>query len=339
MTIIGVGLAVFLVAGCVIGKKPPPSAPTPTAAATTTVLASPLELAMPSAPSPTAAPVATAPPTAPPGLSRVASKEVDGVRVRIELQRNPLPAGEVSWVKISVTNRGRSNLTWMHDGCASIAGVGGISTVAWPMGRAQTRNWAKFKTDALGGSIAKDPEPFAYIDFRPEDLLGLGSYGCADLGMSETLKPGETRRQTRWWSGFEEENRSLPPAGPIELTVLAGYYWRGQRPEDIPETAIRFTLPGWIDVSDQTRRLSPAEIVDAALTDPEFSSYLQTQWIGHGREAIAWYHPATNNWEVGLLIWNDFETPRIRGVVVDPVDGSILEHVDRPWEQDVDGFP
>ena len=107
----------------------------PTGTATATVLASPLQVPTPPAQTPTAAPLATAPPTAPPGLSRVASKEVDGVLVRIELQRNPLPVGEVSWVKVSVTNRGRSNLTWMHDGCANIAGVGGISTVAWPMGR------------------------------------------------------------------------------------------------------------------------------------------------------------------------------------------------------------
>jgi hypothetical protein len=275
----------------------------------------------------------------PADLPRIAATEVDGIRVRIELQRNPLPAGEVSWVKVSVTNRGRSNAIWLHDGCASLAGVGGVSAVPWPMGQDQSGNLDKFKAYALGGSIVEEPQPFAHIDFVPENLLGKGSFGCADIGIEETLKPGETRRQTRWWSGFESENRSLPPAGPIEISVLAGYYWRGKEPDDIPESAIRFSLPGWIDVLGQPARLSPAEIVDAALKDPAFSSYLRTQDIGNGREAIAWYRPGTDLWEVGLLIWHDYDTPRIRGVQVDPVNGTILGPVDRAWDQDIDGFP
>lgn len=342
MKVIGIALAALLVAGCATGKKPPASPPTSTEAATATALASPLELPKPSV-QPTTAPVAsptpTAPPTAPPDLPRIAATEVDGIRVRIELERNPLPAGEPSWVKVSVTNRGRSNVTWLHDGCASPANVGGQSAAAWPMGREQSANDEVFKAYALGGSMVEEPGPFAHIGFVPENFLGKGSYGCADLGIGETLQPGESRRQTRWWSGFEGQNRSLPPAGPVELSVYAGSYWRGKEPDDLADSAIRFRVPAWIDVADQITRLSPAEVVDAALDDPAFSSYLETQDIGNGREAIAWYKPGTDLWEVGLLIWHDYETPRIRGVQVDPVNGAILDPLDRAWDQDVDGFP
>ena len=45
---------------------------------------------------------------APPGLVRVAVKERDDVRIEVELQRNPLQAGEPSWVKVRVTNEGRT---------------------------------------------------------------------------------------------------------------------------------------------------------------------------------------------------------------------------------------
>ena len=38
-------------------------------------------------------------PTAPAGLARIAKTERDGIHVRIELERNPLPAGERSWVR------------------------------------------------------------------------------------------------------------------------------------------------------------------------------------------------------------------------------------------------
>lgn len=266
-------------------------------------------------------------------------KEVDRIRIRVELERNPLPAGEVSWVQISVTNRGQSNVTWSHDGCASLAGVGGQSAVASPLGQQQSGIKAEFKAYALGGSTVEDPDPFAWIGFVPENRLNKGSYGCADIGLSETLKPGESRRQTRWWSGLESQNRSVPPSGAIELSVHAGFYWRGKEPDEIPESLIKFTLPAWIDSPDQRQRLSPAEVVDAALDDAGFSAFLNTQDIANGREAIAWYAADTDLWEVGVLIWNDYEEPRIRGVHVEPRSGAIVGSIDRAWDQDADGFP
>jgi hypothetical protein len=123
------------------------------------------------------------------------------------------------------------------------------------------------------------------------------------------------------------------------LSVFAEFYWRGKEPDHILDSAIKFTLPGWIEAPDNAGRLSPAEIVDAALADPGFSALLATQDIGNGREAIAWYVPSADIWEVGVLIWYDYEMPRIRGVHVDPRSGAILGSVDRAWDQDADGIP
>lgn len=343
MKAIGIVLAAFVAAGCAALATPGTPAPSqsPALTASDTPVSSPTEGPTAATEAPTAA-SATVPsrgPTPPPDLPRGAVKEVDGIRVSIELQRNPMPAGTPSWVKVSVTNRGQSNVTWLHDGCASLADVGGQSAAAWPVGRAQSGQDAKFKAYALGGSIVAEPPPFAQISFVPENFLGKGSYGCADIGIEETLKPGESRQQTRWWSGYEAKNRTIPPPGQVKLSVSAGFYWRGKEPDELAGTAIAFTLPGWIDVVDDATRLSPPEVVDAALSDPGFTAFLQKQDIGNGREAIAWYRSPADVWEVGLLIWYDYGSPRIRGVQVDPVSGAILGSIDRAWNQDADGFP
>ena len=104
---------------------------TPLAAATTTI------------PMPTAR-LATPGPTVPAGLPRTAAGERDGLRLEIELQRNPMPAGRLSWVKISLTNGRRTDVTVMvggqTEGCASLAYVTGASAVPWSMGAEQPGN-------------------------------------------------------------------------------------------------------------------------------------------------------------------------------------------------------
>jgi hypothetical protein len=274
-------------------------------------------------------------------LSRTGSALRDSIQVDVELQRNPISAGEPSWVKVKVTNRGRTDLTWLHDGCADVAGVSGSSSVAWPAGKEQPGTLGKFKTVALGGSIVEPPSRFATFEFVPENLLGKGSYGCADIGIVETLKPGDSRQQTRWWSGFTARNRALAPQGPATIDVSAGLYWRGAEPDPVADGAItlQLSIPAWIQASDATTRLSPAEIVDAALGDAPFAGFVAGQNIGNGREEIAWYHAEGDYWEIGIMPWYETEPPRIHGVLVDASSGAILGPLDRAWIQDVDGFP
>jgi hypothetical protein len=258
--------------------------------------------------------------------------------VEVELQRNPMPAGERSWVKITVTNRGRTDVTWLSDGCADIAYVRGASAVAWSMGEAQPGNLGKFKTYAVGGQIAA-PSPFATFWFVPEDKLGRGSYGCGDVAHLRTLAPGESRQQTRWWSGVSLLNRALLPAGPATLSVSTDTYWRDRDPDRDPGAVITFEVPAWIEASDSAARLSPAEIVDRALADQGFARFVETQEIANGRESIAWYRPDRDIWEVGVLPWYETKPPRIHGVIVDAKTGAILGPLDREWNPDLDGWP
>lgn len=267
------------------------------------------------------------------------SAERDEIRVEIELQRNPLPAGQPSWVKVRVANEGRSPVTWFHDGCAQLAAVYGRSKVAWPMGVEQQGGAAAFKLNALGGYSARDPDPDATITFVRKERLHVGPTGCADIGISDTIEPGDALRQTFWWPGVSDRYRSLPPDGPATISAHAGYYWRGGEPANIPDQAFELEMDAWLTSPDAAARLSPARVIDAALADPRFAAYVETQDIGNGRATIAWYDVGRDLWEIGVMPWYEDDPPRIHGVLVDARSGEILGQLDRPWDRDVDPFP
>lgn len=284
-------------------------------------------------------PTATPVPTPPTDLHRLVTDELDDIRIEIELQRNPLPATETSWVKVTVTNDGKDDVTWFHDGCARLASVSGTSGIAWPMGKEHGEVAAKFKTYALGGHIAAEPPAHAWISFQPEELLDRGAYGCADIGLSDTIKPGRSMTQTLWWSGFTDLHRAVPPSGPATIQAFAGYYSRGTTSGPDLDDVFEFEVDAWITNADATARLSPAQIVDAALADPAFARYLETQDITSGRATIVWYDDERDLWEIGVMPWYESEPPRIHGVLVDAVTGAIVGPLDRAWDQAVDPFP
>ena len=309
---------------------PTPTQPASPSAGTTSLPSAGLET-----PTPEASPA----PTTPVELPTDASAERDDIHVEIELQRNPLPAGELSWVKVRVTNKGRTDVTWFHDGCAHLASVSGQSQVAWPMGIEQQGQAAKFKTYALGGHIRQEASPHAAFSFVREDRLHAGPSGCADIGISDTIGPGERKRQTFWWAGVSDMNRALPPEGPATVLAYAGYYWRGPEPPDIIDQRFELEIDAWISSPAAGERLSPAEAADAALADPAFAAYLETQAIANGRAQIVWYDAERDLWEVGVMPWYETEPPRIHGVRVDPVTGEVVGTLDRPWDREVDPFP
>lgn len=73
--------------------------------------------------------------TVPLRLRRSATVEQDGVRLRVELERNPMPAGEPTLIRTTVKNVGKDDLRWSHDGCAIAVGVWGeMVDVAWRPG-------------------------------------------------------------------------------------------------------------------------------------------------------------------------------------------------------------
>jgi len=217
----------------------------------------------------------------------------------------------------------------------------GKSQIPWSTGRDQPGKLGMFKAYALGDSINEAPTSFANFPFVPENLLGKGAYGCADIGIVETLKPGESRQQTRWWSGVTGRNRALPPAGPATVDASSGLYWRGSEPDHVVTSSItvRLSMAAGITAADSVRRLSPAQIIDAALADATFAAFVEGQAIGNGREEIAWYQAGTDRWEIGIMPWYETDPPRIHGVLVDASTGGILGPLDRAWNSSVDGYP
>ena len=322
---------------------PAPPADLPSPRGTPSIAPSPSAIPSPSVtPRATAVAASASAPAPPAGLKRVAVTRHDGIRVRIELQHNPLVAGEPSWVRVTVANTGKDVVTWFHDGCALAAWVHGESQVAWAEGQQLSAQARMFKQYALGAYNGQ-PVPPAAIRYVPREMLGAGSYGCADIGMSDRIKPGAKLRQTLWWSGYADVNRTLPPNGPMSIKATAAYYWRGTRePDDIPEQALDLHIDVWVvggTGGTGGDRLSPAQVVDAAVADAGFAAYLETQELASGREAIAWYDAEAGVWEVGVMPWYETQPPRIHGVLVDPVTGAVLGKLDRPWDEEADGFP
>ena len=257
--------------------------------------------------------------------------------MEIELQRNPMPAGERSWVKIRVTNCGGTDVTWLHDGCASPGNVGGLSAVAWSMGEDQPGNLGKFKTYALGGHILR-AQPVS-----PASRSCRNVCSAANRWLRGHRHPGDTRARREppadslvvWLHGAEP---GVAGRRPGECSRSRRPVLAGQR--HIPDAAITFEVPAWIEASDAVERLSPAEIVDGALADPGFAACnIQTQDIASGREEIAWYDADRDTWEVGILPWYETAPPRIQGVAVDALTGKILGPLDREWSRDIDGMP
>jgi hypothetical protein len=301
------------------------AAPTPSAAATPVPAESPT-------PTPAASPPAS--------LPRSAVVEQDGVRVRIALERNPMPAGEWTRVKVTVRNIGRRDLTWFHDGCATLLLLQGEMAGEWRQGIGQSGVAHTFKDNVLDISYNEDPPRSPRIQFVPERYATGSQYGCADIGMADVIPPGEAIRQEFVWGGMAHPHWGMPRSGPIRLTGRFGYYWRGRNePENILDRTIGIEIDAWITDGVDESWLSPPEVVDAALADPDFAAFLETQDLGNGREEVLWYRPELGAWEVGVLIWYERPDPHLHLVIVDPHSGAILDTVERRWNRKRDGFP
>jgi hypothetical protein len=73
----------------------------------------------------------------------------------IELERNPMPAGEPTWSTSTITNTGPDNLVWFHDGCADAVYVKGLMEgTTWRPGvKDQTGaalEYRKFALESIG---------------------------------------------------------------------------------------------------------------------------------------------------------------------------------------------
>jgi hypothetical protein len=274
---------------------------------------------------------------APPGrLPRRVVHEADGIRVTIELARNPLRSGVPTWVRSTVTNTGAADLTWSHDGCAIPAGVSGTMIgvgrrIGQPLAEAPA-----YKADTLESAGGAGP---ITIDFVPEPFVGLaGSYGCADIGISETIHPGGSISQRGRWDGFAYGRLGPVPSGPVRMRAWAGYYERTTDRSHRTKPIV-FTFPAWILPASGKQTLDPPEAIDVALTDRAFATDVASVDLHSGHEPTLWYRPRAGLWEVGYVAWEP-EPPTMHTVLVDARTGTIARpFTTRPWNERRDGFP
>jgi hypothetical protein len=283
-------------------------------------------------PSPAVSP--TAPPTAPSGLKTRFRTERDGIRVTIELDRNPLPAGKQTWATMTVKNVGKGDVTWFHDGCAIAVGLQAkLVDVEWRKGKEHAGQSATFKSDLI-----RDIPEGVWISFAPEWNIGKGSIGCADLGMSDTIHAGRSIKQRAQWDGMAYLRLGMPPSGRASLHGWAGYYYRGKhRPANMLETGvIKVGGEVWIADGKDPSWLDPPEVIDAALADPEFVQWIAKLELGNGNQEILWFDLDLGLWQVGTL---HYGLKQLHYLLVDPVTGEVVDTVERPWVPDVDGYP
>lgn len=273
-------------------------------------------------------------PTVPPDLALTASHEQDGVRVDVVLDRNPLPAGEPTWATLTVTNVGAGDVSWLHDGCEIPASLHGLTSATWRPGPLSTGLSPKYEFRAAARRAYWLDGESIVLDFEPEAFVGRGSFGCADIGITEQLGSGRSLTQRARWGGFAGRTLGLPPGGAATLVVWAGYYWRTADGEPVDGQAsvpIRFEFSSWVTGGKDPALLDPTEIVDAAITDAEFGAWLGRSYKASGQEPLLWFDDEEQVWHVELLSYFEPEY-WIHGVTVDPWSGEVVGVVDHAWD-------
>ena len=319
----------LIVGACYVRPTQPPipaspPGPTPIAAASIGLTAT--------QPTPTPTPAPTVPAEA---LQRIWSVERDGVRLTIELERNPMPAGETTWLTTTVTNTGNDEMTWFHDGCAIPIGVWGpMEGVRWPEAPDFIRD------DGRGPEIvdrlSRKDAPVV-IDFVDERYLDRkGSFGCADVGIGDPLPAGGSIVRRAAWNGFAHDLLGPPPTGLVHVTAHFDAYWRASDVEPERSRSLELPFDVWVTSSGAVA-IDPAEAVDAALKDPRLVDVIEARTRADSTDELVRYDPLAGVWQVGLLDYT--EPPRIHLVLVDPSTGALVGWVERIWDYDTDGFP
>jgi hypothetical protein len=299
-------LAVALVAGC--ARPPVPDA-----------------IGLPSG---TAAPPADprAIPSAPAeALERIASIEREGVRLTIELERNPLPADEPTWLTTTVANTGPDELRWITDACDIDVSVYGVMLgQTWRSGRSWAdatvesyKQWALESARIADGAIR--------VEFTPEPFVGRDSeLVCADVGIEHAIAPGASESERAQWDGAAARNLGTPPGGIVALTASFGLFWRaadgefeaGEHPK------LEVPLDAWIEGAADAPRIQPAEAVDIALADQDFGEWLLQRPFRDGVDWYIRYVADEDAWHVSIQAWPN---PPARLAVIDAQTGLLRE--------------
>ena len=270
-------------------------------------------------------------PTIPANRERAASVERDGVRLTIELERNPMPAGRSTWIRKTVVNTGRHPLLYAPCGEAITAG-GTIRDDPWRPGRELAPPLGEWKGYLLDHQGLRSPD--RYVIFLPDGLTGSSS-GCGDVGTIATLAPGARLVERSRWDGLTFRRLAPPPTSRLDLVGRLAYR-RGEPSADGQEIEVH--LDAWIDGSGQ-RWLDPGEAADAALGDPRLTAILARLDLRNGNEGVALFDPATRRYSIGVLESGNLPVARAHLTLVDARTGDIVGFVDRDWDYAVDDYP
>lgn len=313
------------------GPPPPSTGPRPSAPPSATRTATLAPTSIP--PIEQRGPGFEPPPSAPPievelGV-RVAVREVDGVRITIEVDRNPLVAGEPAWITTTFENTGRDTVGWMTDGCSIHVGTHGEMAFRWAPGFVQEGAAKTFKDWAID-TEASIHRPI-WLNALPERFVGGRDLACADLGVGHELKSGRTIRERHRWDGQTGGDLGMPPSGPAEWIGEFRTWWRASDPgAAFPETRepIAVRLPVEIVGGRDPRLLSAGQAIDVAVTVPSFRALLERfpsirDWR---MSRIVWFDPARDVWVVELKVADGFAVE----VHVAPLSGAVVRVVETP---------
>jgi hypothetical protein len=326
---IGIGLA-WLMAACSVAPLPSPRPPLISPQATTASTPS-IE---PSLSRPTIAWEETGAATEVDTAVRQFGVETGGVRVSIEIDRNPVPASEFSWVTTTVENTGPDAIHWYTDGCAIHVGVWGELPLRWAWGAKEPStgfapedwNGFTFKDWAINHDPGRGSEQPILLDFTPESFVGQGDFGCADVGIRQDLQPGKRVSQRERWDGQAAFGFGPAPSGPAELHASFRNWWRDSEVEgargDI-EIRLAIEIVGGRD----PRFLSPGQAIDVALRVPAFRRLLDRyptiqDWI----MPVVVEVDDAGLWNVGLKGSDGSSVT----VIVDPIQASVVDVLEVP---------
>jgi hypothetical protein len=266
------------------------------------------------------------PPVVPLRLRRSASAEQDGIRVRIELDRNPMPAGRPLTARLTVKNVGRDTVTWQHDSCATPVHVRGeMVGVSWRPGEpAGPTDYTGLKWRASEWWVGGNPA--IRLMFWPGRYVGQGEYACADVAMASEIPPGRVLRRRAVWDGMAYHRLGPPPDGRARITATFDSYRRPSLGGGFKH-AIEVSLDAWVMDGRDPAMLHPMEIVDAALADPAFAAWVDAVEIGNASDQFIQYDPEADLWEVGVYFNRG---DHFVVALVDPRTGSVEGVIDRP---------
>ena len=262
--------------------------------------------------------------------------EQDGVRLQIELERNPMPAGEPTWVTSTVTNTGQDPVVYVP--CGEAVNVGAaIVGPPWRHGLTLP-NPAKVWKAYLLSNYGLEGDDRSLIFFA-EGQTGAAS-GCGDVAHVLSLAPGATFHDRARWDGFAFRRLAPPPTARIDLVGKFEFDLGDLLAEHPPEDrhVLEVHVETWIEGLPDAF-LDPAEAVDIALTEPRLTVLLASRDLRNGNEGVVLFDPKTGVYQIGMLESGSLPVALAHLVLVDARTGEIVVLVERDWDYQVDGYP